>query len=157
MKRAAGEERCCFVVLINFDERCPETEAGAGKSGKRGREAGCPGKRRMSGEKAKSSNKPPGRAESVQKTERIGTKRQCVTTGTERIPRVETQAAGCSGTHRRIKSGERNPPRNGEAYPFYRENPRSDCRTNDCFLVVRQPLRGWFPVRDDLLENASRR
>ena len=126
-----------------------------------------PGKRRMSGEKVArkrnrrisgiSAGKPPGRAESVQKTERIGTKRQRVTTGTERIPRVETQAAGCSGTHRRIKSGERNPPRNGEAYPFYRENPRSDCRTNDCFLVVRQPLRGWFPVRDDLLENASRR
>ena len=124
------------------------------------------GKSRMSGEKVArkrnrrisgiSAGKPPGRAESVQKTERIGTKRQCVTTGTERIPRVETQAAGCSGTHRRIKSGERNPPRNGEAYPFYREKPRSDCRTTRKQSLVRRPLRGWFPVRENFLVKRRR-
>ena len=125
-----------------------------------------PGKSRMSGEKVArkqnrrisgiSAGKPPGRAESVQKTERIGTKRQRVTTGTERIPRVETQAAGCSGTHRRIKSGERNPPRNGEAYPFYREKPRSDCRTTRKQSLVRRPLRGWFPVRENFLVKRRR-
>ena len=124
------------------------------------------GKSRMSGEKVArkrnrrisgiSAGKPPGRAESVQKTERIGTKRQCVTTGTERIPRVETQAAGCSGTHRRIKSGERNPPRNGEAYPFYRENPQSGRRTTRKQSLVRRPLRGWFLVCEDFLVKRRR-
>ena len=77
-------------------------------------------------------------------------KRQRVTTGTERIPRVETQAAGCSGTYRRIQFEERE-SRGVAKHALYRETPRSGRRTNDYFLLVRRSLRGWFPVRDNLL------
>ena len=61
-------------------------------------------------------------------------KKQRATTGTERIPRVETQAAGCFGTYRRIQFEERE-SRGVAKHALYRETPRSGRRTNDYFLL----------------------
>ena len=82
-------------------------------------------------------------------------KRQRVTTGTERIPRVETQAAGCFGTYRRIQFEERE-SRGVAKHALYRETPRRGRRTDDYFLLVRRSLRGWFPVREDFLGKRRR-
>ena len=50
-------------------------------------------------------------------------KKQRVTTGTERIPRVETQAAGCFGTYRRIQF-EETEGREVAKHTLFTEKPR---------------------------------
>ena len=71
-------------------------------------------------------------------------KKQRVTTGTERIPRVETQAAGCFGTYRRIQFEERE-GRGVAKHALYRETPRSGRRTNDDFLQCDSHFAAGFP------------